>query len=89
VLNIPSELGHVLATHKIAFLNLPALYIIRNGFLVIIALELLYYLADKFDFKNGFAQKPAYVRWAIYYAAPLIIYWFGIFEKHEFIYFKF
>jgi D-alanyl-lipoteichoic acid acyltransferase DltB (MBOAT superfamily) len=89
VLNIPSELGHVLATHKIAFLNLPALYIIRNGFLVIIALELLYYIADKFDFKNGFAQKPAYVRWAIYYAAPLIIYWFGIFEKHEFIYFKF
>ena len=88
-LGIPSEIIHVVATGKIAFLNLPALYIIGNCFLLILLLELAFYISDKMNLKANFALKPCYFRWAVYYAGPLIIYFFGVFDKHDFIYFQF
>ena len=86
---IPRELMHVVATRKIAFLHLPGLYIIRNCALLIIALEVCVYLSGKWDLPHAFGKQPAYLRWAMYYGGPLVIYFLGVFEKHEFIYFQF
>jgi D-alanyl-lipoteichoic acid acyltransferase DltB (MBOAT superfamily) len=35
------------------------------------------------------AKRPAWLRWACYYGAVLVILWFGRFEEREFIYFQF
>ncbi len=86
---IPSEAVHVFAIKKIAFLNLPALYILGICFLLIGLMELALYAAAKTQLAVTFAKKPLYLRWALYYAGPIIIYYFGVFEKHEFIYFQF
>lgn len=88
-MQIPGEMMHVLATHKLAFLNLPAMYILRNCFALILLMELAIIIAEKMELRHTFAKRPFYFRWALYYAGPLIIYFFGVFDRHEFIYFQF
>ncbi len=39
--------------------------------------------------RAALAQKPAYIRWPIYYAAVLAILLFGVFDYDQFIYFQF
>ena len=89
IFQVPREIMHVLATRKMYFLHLPPLYSIGYCFLLILLLEVVYILSRKFDLVHNFAGKPVYVRWALYYAGPMIIYYFGVFEKHDFIYFQF
>lgn len=86
---IPGEFLEILRTKKIAFLNLPGLYIIRNCIMLIAGMELLTYIAEKYKFTTDFNSKPALLRWAIYYTGPLIIYFLGVFEEVDFIYFQF
>ena len=89
ILHVPQELVMVLHTRKVFFLHLPAIYLLRNCFVLIASLELCYYISKKFDLQHTFGSRPAIFRWALYYAGPLVIYYFGVFEKHDFIYFQF
>jgi alginate O-acetyltransferase complex protein AlgI len=52
-------------------------------------MELYHYLKNKVDITSFFLRKPAIFRWALYYCVILIIVFFGVFEKRQFIYFQF
>ena len=87
---IPHEIARIYSTRKIAFLNLPG---INNMILpclgLVVFLEIENIIQDKYRLVETFDKKPAILRWSLYYAAPLLIYFFGVFDKHDFIYFKF
>jgi alginate O-acetyltransferase complex protein AlgI len=57
--------------------------------LLIIFLEVVHYIQKRKSISQIFTNKPAYIRWAVYYGIVLIIYYFGIFENRQFIYFQF
>jgi hypothetical protein len=87
---IPKEIAKVIATRKIEFLNIPDLFtIIIPGFGLIVFLEIAHIMQVKFGFGDSFAKKPALVRWGIYYAGLAMLFYFGIYEKRQFIYFQF
>ncbi len=89
-LGIPGEIGRVIKTHKFGFLNLPNVYhLVIPGFLVIVLLELLEHFGEKYDLANTFQTKKPVFRWAAYYAGLILLMYFGVYEKHQFIYFQF
>jgi D-alanyl-lipoteichoic acid acyltransferase DltB (MBOAT superfamily) len=57
--------------------------------LLIIFLETVHYVQSKKSLSDIFVQKPAYVRWAVYYGVILAIIFLGVFENRQFIYFQF
>lgn len=57
--------------------------------LLIIFLETVHYVQGKKSLSDIFVQKPAYVRWAVYYGVILAIIFLGVFENRQFIYFQF
>lgn len=59
------------------------------SFGLILFLEVVHYLQRKSNFTLVFTQKPAYVRWTVYYCWFLAILFFGVFENRQFIYFQF
>ena len=86
---IPSEIMQVFKIHKIAFLHLPAIYQLKNCLYAILFLEVAHIVSIKYDFEHGFNKIPKLLRWSAYYAGIIGIFYFGIFEKHAFIYFQF
>ena len=52
-------------------------------------LEFVHYLQSKGSVRSMLANKPIFVRWAIYYLLILSIISFGEFNMQEFIYFQF
>ncbi|MCD6062505.1 MAG: rane-bound O-acyltransferase family protein [Flavipsychrobacter sp.] len=86
---IPSEVAKVIATKKLAFLNLPRLDYLAYSVLLIIFLEVAHVLNVRYDLDNTFENKPAYVRWGLYYAGLAAFFFFGVFEQYQFIYFQF
>ncbi len=88
--DIPAEIGTILATHKFAFLNLPNLYnFVYPAAAVIILLEVVNFFSTKYDFNEQFGSKPTWMRWSIYYSSILLLLFYGVYEKHQFIYFQF
>jgi D-alanyl-lipoteichoic acid acyltransferase DltB (MBOAT superfamily) len=56
---------------------------------LILFLEFVHYFQSKTNITKLLKQKPAYIRWAVYYAIFFAIIFLGIFEKRQFIYFQF
>ncbi len=56
---------------------------------LIIFLETINYLKDKYDLALWFTSKPMAFRWATYFAVVLTIMVCGVFENRQFIYFQF
>ena len=87
---IPGELKQVLATKKIAFLNLPGLYnVLLPCFGLIVFLELAHIVQIKYRLPDTFGKRPALVRWTLYYSGLAALIYLGVYEKHQFIYFQF
>ena len=87
---IPGELKQVLATKKIAFLNLPGLYnVLLPCFGLIVFLELAHFVQIKYRLPDTFGKRPALVRWTLYYSGLAALIYLGVYEKHQFIYFQF
>lgn len=87
---IPSEVFEILKTNSASFLKMP----IEPGeifllFLFLGFLEIVHIAQVKYDLFKLLDKKPAPVRWALYYAGILLIYFFGVFGNHSFIYFQF
>ena len=55
----------------------------------IVFLELIHYTQSKRDMRESWASKPIWIRWAIYYAFILAIFFFGEFSNRQFVYFQF
>jgi alginate O-acetyltransferase complex protein AlgI len=56
---------------------------------LILFMEAFHYLQAKKNVTQLFNTMPVYIRWSVYYAAILVIVFFGIFENRQFIYFQF
>ena len=56
---------------------------------LIIFLETVHFFQTKISLTTVFNQKPAYVRWAVYYMFFLVLLFLGVFENRQFIYFQF
>jgi D-alanyl-lipoteichoic acid acyltransferase DltB (MBOAT superfamily) len=90
IANIPKELLMVAHTKKIAFLNLPGIIpVLLPCIIAIIFLQLAYFVQIKLRLEHTFYKKPILVRWAVYYTALFILFYFGVFDQHRFIYFQF
>lgn len=70
-----------------------ALGLTKRGIILVIIsigiLEFVHYLQSKGSVRSMLANKPIFVRWAIYYLLILSIISFGEFNMQEFIYFQF
>ncbi len=90
IMNVPAEIHKVWLTKKIAFLNLPGIpNLLLPCFCLIAFLEFVHILKAKYKFDETFYKKPIWFRWGIYYAGIITIVFFGVFGKHQFIYFQF
>jgi len=56
---------------------------------LIIFLEIVHFIQNKNNISLLFMQKPIYVRWLIYLGYVLIIFFGGVFENRQFIYYQF
>ena len=56
---------------------------------LIFFMEAFHYLQARKNVTQLFNTMPVYIRWSAYYAAILIILFFGVFENRQFIYFQF
>jgi alginate O-acetyltransferase complex protein AlgI len=84
------ELFHKVRTHQSVFEYLG----VSKGDLIlsvlfITFLEVVHYLLSKRTINQLFLQRPAIIRWTIYYGLILTILFFGVFENRQFIYFQF
>jgi D-alanyl-lipoteichoic acid acyltransferase DltB (MBOAT superfamily) len=59
------------------------------SFLLILFLEIVHFIQSKRSISYIISQKPAYVRFAIYYGIIIAILFWGVYEKRQFIYFQF
>ena len=55
----------------------------------IVFLEFIHNTQSKRDMRESLAEKPIWIRWAVYYAVILGIFLFGEFTNRKFIYFQF
>ncbi len=55
----------------------------------IIFIEIVHITQRKHGLRRYIAQKPIWIRWAVYYALILAIIFFGEFSGRQFIYFQF
>ncbi len=67
---------------------------VKNSYLVfsmvlIIFLETVQILNSRYSIFEKIVKQPAYIRWAVYYAALFIMGAYGIYEQRQFIYFQF
>jgi alginate O-acetyltransferase complex protein AlgI len=56
---------------------------------LILLLETVHYFQSRMDLTKVFEKKPLYLRWAFYYAVIAVIFFLGVFENRQFIYFQF
>jgi D-alanyl-lipoteichoic acid acyltransferase DltB (MBOAT superfamily) len=88
--DLPAEMLQVVQTRRIAFLNLKGIYQwILPGFAAIAALEIAHIIQIKMKLEHTFEQKPALVRWAVYYGGLFLLIFYGVYEKNQFIYYQF
>jgi alginate O-acetyltransferase complex protein AlgI len=58
-------------------------------FLLIFILETVHFLQRKYNITDTISKRPIYIRWSIYYVMIMIIIFFGVYGKRQFIYFQF
>ena len=75
-------------THMKLDLGLPRSEILI-GLAAVLLMEIIHIMQYRFHIRDWIRSKPAYVRWGIYYAAIIIIVYYGVYEKRQFIYFQF
>jgi alginate O-acetyltransferase complex protein AlgI len=86
----PAEVLQVVQTKRLYFLNIPGIYAwVVPGFIAIFLLELAHVIQLRLNLLETFNQRPAYVRWAVYYSGFFLLLFFGVYEKTQFIYFQF
>ena len=84
------DLIHKIRTHQSVFQFMglvPGELILAVG--SIFFLELVHYYQDKWHLTNLLARQPFYLRWTVYYAMVMAIFFLGVFENRQFIYFQF
>lgn len=86
---IPLEILKVFKTHKIAFLHMPSLTQIGMSIAVIVFLIISGILEVNYNFSKKFKNMPALVRWSVYFSTLVVLFYFGVFDRHRFIYFQF
>ncbi len=90
ILQAPGEVLQVINTRKMAFLNLPGLYnVLLPALLVICSLEIAQLMRAKYGFGETIGEKPKAVRWSIYYLGMILLFFFGVYDNRQFIYFQF
>jgi len=90
IFNIPFELLQIYHTKKIGFLNLPGLKnTILPCFALIICLELAHIIQVRYRLQETFNKKPIVLRWALYYLGIAALFFLGVYENRQFIYFQF
>jgi len=87
--HVPAELGKLIKTKSLAFLQLPDLSLTCLCIGLIIFLQLSQAIQRKYNFAETFARKPAYIRWGLYYLGMFFVLGLGVFKKAKFIYFQF
>jgi len=88
--NIPSELSGVIRTHSINSLKMPLgnnAILLCLGFIFL--LEMVHIAEVKYDIMKLLDNRPPALRWTLYYAGILLIFFLGVFGSHSFIYFQF
>lgn len=87
---VPGELGHALKTHKIGSLNLPNIQgMLLPSVGVVLLLQVCYLLQRRLRLEQTFDRSPLAIRWGVYYAAMCVLFYFGVYDQHRFIYFQF
>ena len=84
-LNIHDLLNH-LPTHLNLGISNPEVLLGLGG---ISLMEMVHIMQNKIIIREWINSKPALLRWSIYYAAILVIIFFGVYENRKFIYFQF
>jgi D-alanyl-lipoteichoic acid acyltransferase DltB (MBOAT superfamily) len=88
--NVFSEIKQGIAAKNFGFLNLPVdMTVLLQSFGLIAFLELAHIIQAKYRLTETFSQRPALMRWGLYYAGIISILWLGVFEHRTFIYFQF
>ncbi|MGN6616760.1 MAG: MBOAT family O-acyltransferase [Ilyomonas sp.] len=90
IAGIPKELKEIVLEHNTALLKFPidsSLILLCVG--LIVFLEMAQTLQDKYNFNVVLYKQPKAFRWAFYYSGIAMIYFLGVFEQHQFIYFQF
>lgn len=59
------------------------------AFLLIILMELVQFVQQKYDLIKMLYNGPIYLRWFMYYSLIFVIISYGVFKNHQFIYFQF
>ena len=59
------------------------------SFLLIALLEVVHLIQLKHNMYDLLRRKPVYIRWTFYYLVLMVIIFFGVYEKRQFIYFQF
>jgi alginate O-acetyltransferase complex protein AlgI len=91
--NIPEQIKQIILNQNYGRLKL--LYLeddMSNFVIALLAIALLVtvqYRQKSMEFNEWLIAKPAYVRWAGYYALVLMVVTLGVFNRSEFIYFQF
>jgi alginate O-acetyltransferase complex protein AlgI len=88
--SVPGEMLQVATSHHIAFLNLPGIYnAILPGFGLIAFLEIAHIIQHKYDLEHTFSARPTFVRWSLYFGGQAALFFLGVYQDQQFIYFQF
>jgi D-alanyl-lipoteichoic acid acyltransferase DltB (MBOAT superfamily) len=84
------ELFNKIINHQSVYeyIGLSAKYMVLSVLLIIL-LEMVHVLQNRFDLSQLLIHKPTYIRWAIYSGIIILIVFLGVFEERQFIYFQF
>ena len=84
------DLFHKISNHQPVLTN-PLLSLKNLSFCIclILLLELVQYIHQKYNLAVIFNMRGLYFRWSFYIAIMLIMVFFGVFEDRQFIYFQF
>lgn len=89
-LQFPAEVLRAIRTRHINFMELPNIYAwIIPGFISIICLEIAHIIQLRYRLTETFDQRPALLRWSMYYAGFFLMVFCGVYEKNQFIYYQF
>jgi alginate O-acetyltransferase complex protein AlgI len=80
------EIFHNLLNHQTVIQVLGPL---KKGMILILLIEIVHYIQSKVSISSIFLNLPFYIRWASYYGYIFVIFYWGVFEKRQFIYFQF
>jgi hypothetical protein len=87
--NAVVNLYHIISTRNLALYNFPIKKIdIFFSFSLIFLLEFTHWIQHKFNTQLLLKQLP-YLRWVLYFIMIFVTLFYGVFEKHSFIYFQF